>query len=111
MMLAVRSSKSEAIPLQPSSLLGEKGVDIAKAMTSYLGITLLTINEAAVCTENSVRNIEALQINRSTASALLNPTVAEGMPFFNSLNNMAPIEQYEHLIHLLYINKSKRHKT
>jgi hypothetical protein len=111
MILAVRTSKCEAIKLQLSSLLGVRSVDIANASTSYLGIALLNLNDTDVSTENSIRNIEALQLDEPTASELQNPIEAEGMPSSNSLKSVASVEQYEHLSHLLYIHKSKRHQT
>jgi hypothetical protein len=109
MILAVRASKIEAIKAQLSSLLGVRAEDIANLSTSYPGIALLNLKDTAVSTENSIRNIEALLLDEALASELQNPTEAEGVPSFNSLNIVSSTEQYEHFSHLLYIYKSARH--
>ena len=109
MILAERTSKYEAIKLQLISLLGVRAGDIATSSTRYPGIVLLNLNDTDVSTENPTRNVEALLLDNSAASELLNPTETEGTPSFQSLNSVASVEQYEHLSHLLRIYKSTRH--
>lgn len=107
MILAIRSSKNEALKLQLSSLLGLSSNNIACSKTNYLGISLLTIKDTSITTVNSIKNIEALQINVSTARVLKNPDKIKTTLSFNSLKNVAPIEQYDHLSQLFYIQKNK----
>ena len=102
MKLAIRSSRNEEIKFQLSSQLGLSSNYIACSNTNYLGISLLSIKDNSITTEKSIRNIEALQIDETTARALENPEETKGMSFFNSLKSVAPVEQYEHLYQLLY---------
>ena len=102
MILAIRSSRNEAIKIQLSSLLGLSSSHIACSNTNYSGISLLTLKDTSITIEKSIRNIEALQIDEATARALENPEEIKGMSFFNSLKSVAPVEQYEHLHQLLY---------
>jgi len=102
MILAIRSSRNEAIKIQLSSVLGLSSNHIACSNTNYSGISLLTLKDTSISIEKSIRNIEALQVNVSTARALENPEETIGMSFFNSLKSVAPLEQYEHLYQLLY---------
>ena len=102
MILAIRSSRKEAIKIQLSSLLGLSPSHIACSNTNYSGISLLTLKDTSISIEKSIRNIEALQIDETTARALENPEETIGMSFFNSLKSVAPLEQYEHLYQLLY---------
>ena len=107
MKLAIRASKNEEIKLQLSSLLGLSSNNINYSKTNYSGISLLTLKDTSITTENSIRNIEALQIDETTARALENPEEIKGMPFFNSLKSVAPVEQYKHLNQLLYTQRNK----
>jgi len=102
MILAIRSSRNEAIKIQLSSQLGLSSNYIACSNTNYLGISLLSLEDNSITTEKSIRNIEALQIDEATALALENPEEIKGMSFFNLLKSVAPVEQYEHLHQLLY---------
>ena len=107
MILAIRSSRNEAIKIQLSSLLGLSSSHITCSNTNYSGISLLTLKDTSISIEKSIRNIEALQVNVSTARALENPEETKGMSFFNSLKSFAPVEQYEHLNQLLYDYRNK----
>ena len=82
MILAIRSSRNEAIKIQLSSLLGLSSSHITYSNTNYLGISLLTLKDTSITIEKSIRNIEALQVNESTAGALENPAENKGMSFF-----------------------------
>ena len=106
MILAIRSSRKEAIKIQLSSLLGLSPSHIACSNTNYSGISLLTLKDTSISIEKSIRNIEALQIDETTARALENPEETIGMSFFNSLKSVAPVEQYEHLYQLLYTHRN-----
>ena len=107
MKLAVRASKNEEIKLQLSSLLGLPSNNINYSKTNYSGISLLTLKDTSITTENSIRNIEALQIDELTAHILKNPAEIKGTFSFNSLKSVSPIEQYDHLSQLLYIHKKE----
>ena len=107
MKLAIRSSRNEEIKIQLSSQLGLSSNYIACSNTNYLGISLLSIKDNSITTEKSIRNIEALQVNESTAQALENPEDTKGMSFLNSLKSIAPVEQFKHLNQLLYTQRNK----
>jgi hypothetical protein len=107
MKLAIRSSRNEEIKTQLSSLFGLSSKNIACSNTNYSGISLLSLEDTSIITEKSIRNIEALQIDETTAQALENPEEIKEMSFFNSLKNVAPVEQYEHLNQLLYTHRNK----
>jgi hypothetical protein len=107
MILAIRSSRNEAIKIQLSSLLGLSSSHIACSNTNYSGISLLTLSDTSITIEKSIRNIEALQVNESTAQALENPEDTKGMSFLNSLKSIAPVEQFKHLNQLLYTQRNK----
>ena len=107
MILAIRSSRNEAIKLQLSSLLGLSSNNIACSKTNYSEISFLTIKDTSINTVNSTGNIEALQVNELTARVLKNPEEIKGTLSFNSLKSVAPIEQYDHLSQLSYIQKNK----
>ena len=107
MILAIRSSRNEAIKIQLSSLLGLSSSHIACSNTNYSGISLLTLKDTSISIEKSIRNIEALQIDETTARALENPEETKGMSFFNSLKSVATEEQYEHLNQILYTYRNK----
>ena len=107
MKLAIRSSRNEEIKIQLSSLLGLSSNHIACSNTNYSGISLLSIKDNSITTKKSIRNIEALQVDKTFARALENPEEIKGMSFFNSLKNVAPVEQYEHLNQLLYNYRNK----
>mgnify|MGYP006165109761 FL=1 len=74
---------------------------------NYSQISLLSSKETSIITEKSIRNIEALQVDKTFAWALENPEQIKGMSFFNSLKSFAPVEQYEHLNQLLYNYRNK----
>jgi hypothetical protein len=74
---------------------------------NYSRISLLSSKETSIITEKSIRNIEALQVDKTFARALENPEEIKGMSFFNSLKSFAPVEQYEHLNQLLYNYRNK----
>ena len=90
MKLAVRASKVDAVRIQLQSSLELQEVNIVAAPTKYAGITLLNLDESAMSTLNSIRNIEALS--------------------FKSLDGVDEREQYEHLSQLLHIQKATRNK-
>ena len=105
---AVRTIKSDAVKQQFLSLfeLGEK--DIIDASTIYRGITLLNLSVSAVCTFNSMRNIEALLLDEVIAVELLRQSKGSGATTFKSLDGVDELEQYEHLSQLLHIQKSTK---
>ena len=74
---------------------------------NYSRISLLSSKETSIITEKSIRNIEALQVDKTFDRALENPEEIKGMSFFNSLKSFAPVEQYEHLNQLLYNYRNK----
>ena len=76
MKLAVRASKIDAVKLQLLSSLGLEEVNIVAAPSNYGGITILNLNESAVSTLSSIRNIEALLIDEVTAVELQQPSAA-----------------------------------
>ena len=70
MKLAVRASKVDAVRLQLQSSLELQEVNIVAAQTKYAGITLLNLDESAVSTLSSIRNIEALLLDEEAAAQL-----------------------------------------
>ena len=110
MILAVRTSKYEAIERQLTPLLGVRAATTCVSSKCYPGITSLSLENNAVSTETSIRNIDALPLGEAAATELQYPAAIEGMPSFKSLHSVAAVEQYEHLSQLLYINKSAGHK-
>jgi len=110
MKLAVRTTKVDVIILQLLSWLELGAKDITAAPTNYSGITLLNLNESAVTSLRSIRNIEATLLDDAAAAELLQPTTAYEAPSFKSLDGVDEGEQYEHLSQLFYIQKSMRDK-
>ena len=110
MMLAVRSSKIDAIKLQLRSVLEFEGVNIVTAPTKYGGITILDLDESALTTLSSIRNIEALLLDEEAAAELRQPSTASDALSFKSLDGVDEREQYEHLSQLLHMQKSTRYK-
>ena len=49
-------------------------MNIVAAPGEYAGITLLNLNEGAVSTSSSIRNIEALLLDEVTAAELQHPS-------------------------------------
>ena len=74
---------------------------------NYSRISLLSSKETSIITEKSIRNIEALQVDKTFARALENPEEIKGMSFFNSLKSFAPVEQFDHLNQILYTYRNK----
>ena len=110
MKLAVRASKVDAVRLQLQSSLELQKVDIVAAPTKYAGITLLNLDESAVSTLSSIRNIEALLLDEEAATKLVQSSTANEMLSFKSLDGVDEREQYEHLSQLLHIQKATRNK-
>jgi hypothetical protein len=110
MKLAVRASKVDAVKLQLQSSLELQEVNIIAAPTKYAGITLLNLNESAVSTLRSLRNIEALLLDEEAATQLQHPSTASDALSFKSLDGVDEREQYEHLSQLLHIQKATRDK-
>ena len=67
MKLAVRASKIDAVKPQLLSSLELEEVNIFAAPTNYGGITILNLDESAVSTLSSMRNIEALLLDEVAA--------------------------------------------
>ena len=74
------------------------------------GITLLDLDESAVSTLNSIRNIEALLLDEEVAAKLKQSSTADETLSFKSLDDVDEREQYEHLSQLLHIQKATRDK-
>ena len=110
MKLAVRASKVDAVKLQLQSSLELQEVNIIAAPTNYAGITLLDLDETAVSTLSSIRNIEALLLDEEAAAELRQPSTASDALSFKSLDGVDEREQYEHLSQLLHIQKATRNK-
>ena len=70
MKLAVRASKVDAVRLQLQSLLELQEVNIVSVPFNYGGITILNLDESAVLTLSSIRNIEALLLDEVSAAEL-----------------------------------------
>ena len=83
MKLAVSTSKYETIKLQLMSLLSVRAENISTSGTCYPGIALLKLENTAVSTDNSRRNIEALLLDEAAASELQHPTATEGRHCLN----------------------------
>ena len=110
MKLAVRAPKVDAVRLQLQSSLELQELNIVATPTKYAGITLLNLDESAVSTLNSIRNIEALLLDEEAAAKLKYPSVASDAVSFHSLAGVDEREQYEHLSQLLHIQKATRNK-
>ena len=110
MKLAVRASKVDAVKLQLQSTLELQEVNIVAAPTKYAGITLLNLDESAVSTLSSIRNIEALLLDEEAAAKLKKSSTANETISFKSLDGVDEREQYEHLSQLLHIQKATRDK-
>ena len=110
MKLAVRASKVDAVKLQLQSSLEIEEVSIVAAPTKYAGITLLNLDESAVSTLSSIRNIEALLLDEEAAAKLKQSSTANEILSFKSLDGVDEREQYEHLSHLLHIQNARRNK-
>ena len=85
-------------------------VNIVAAPTKYAGITLLNLDESAVSTLSSIRNIEALILDEEAATKLKQSSTANEMLSFKSLDGVDEREQYEHPSQLLHIQKATRNK-
>ena len=110
MKLAVRASKVDEVRLQLESSLELQEVNIVAAPTKYAGITLLNLDESAVSTLSSIRNIEALLLDEVAVAELQQPSAASDALSFKSLDGIDEREQYEHLSQLLHIQKATRDK-
>jgi hypothetical protein len=107
--LAVRASKVDAVKLQLLSSLAIHEANIVAAPTKYSSITILNLDESAVSTLSSIRNIEALLLDEEVAAELQQPSVASEALSFKSLDGVDEREQYEHLSQLLHIQKATRY--
>ena len=110
MKLAVRVSKVDAVKLQLQSLFELQEVNIIAAPTKYAGITLLDLDESAVSSLRSIRNIEALLLDEEAAAKLKQSSTADETLSFKSLDGVDEREQYKHLRQLLHIHKETRYK-
>ncbi len=106
MKLAVRASKVDAVKLQLQSSLELQEVNIIAAPTKYAGIKLLDLDESAVSTLSSIRNIEALLLDEEAAAKLKQSSTADETLSFKSLDGVDELEQYEHFSQLLHIQKA-----
>ena len=100
----------DAVKLQLQSSFELQEVNIIAAPTNYAGITLLDLDESAVSTLSSIRNIEALLLDEEVAAKLKQSSTADETLSFKSLDGVAEREQYEHLSQLLHIQKATRDK-
>ena len=110
MKLAVSASKVDAVRLQLQSSLEFQEVNIVAAPTKHAGITLLNLDESAVSTLSSIRNIEVLLLDEEVAAKLKQSSTANETISFKSLDGVDEREQYEHLSQLLHIQKATRDK-
>ena len=85
-------------------------MNIVAAPSNYGGITILNLDESAVSTLSSIRNIEALLLDEVTAAELQYPSAASDALSLKSLGGVDEREQYEHLSQLLHIQKATRDK-
>lgn len=108
MKLAVRASTIAKVKLHSLSSLRLEEVDIVAAPTKSSGITLINLDESAVSTLRSIRNIEALFLNEDAPAELLQPSTASDTASFKSLDTVYELQQYEYLNQLLHIHKAVR---
>ena len=85
-------------------------MNIVAAPGEYAGITLLNLDESAVSSLSSIRNIEALLLDEEAAAKLKQSSTADETLSFKSLDDVDEREQYEHLSQLLHIQKATRDK-
>jgi len=71
MKLALGASKLDALKLQLLALLQLEKVDIILTATICTGITMFNLDESAVSTLRSIRNIEAILLDEVAATKLL----------------------------------------
>ena len=110
MKLAVRTTKIGAVKMQLQSSLQLEEVNIVAVPTKYSGITILNLDESAVATFRSIRNIEALLLDGASVAELLQPTTARDAPSLTSLDRVDEREQYEHLSQVLHMQKAMSDK-
>ena len=110
MKIAVRSSKIDIIKHQLLTSLEVSAEDIVASPTKYGGITILNIDENAISTLRSIRNIEVLLLDEEAAAKLKQSSTADETLSFKSLDGVDELEQYEHLSQLLHIQKATRDK-
>ena len=85
-------------------------MNIVAAPGEYAGITLLNLDESAVSSLSSIRNIEALLLDEEVAAKLKQSSTANETISFKSLYGVDEREEYEHLSQLLHIQKATRDK-
>ena len=110
MNLAFSASKIDIVKLQLLSSLELEEGNIVAAPTNYGAITLLNLDESAVSTLSSIRNIDALLLDEESAAKLKQSSTANETLSFKSLDGVDEREQYEHLSQLLHIQKATRDK-
>lgn len=110
MKLVVRSSKIDLVKLQLLSLLQLEEANIVVIPTKYSGITILKLDESAVATSRSIRNIEALLLDGAAVMELLQPTTVIDAPSLTSMHWVDESEQYEHLSQVLHMQKAMSDK-
>ena len=110
MKFAVRTIKVEATTLRLASLLGINVQNCSCHRTIHDGIMLISVDDKNVCTYNTIRDLEVLLLNDAAAAALVDPNSAGENHAFKSLDGVDKREQYEHLSHLLHIQKATRNK-
>ena len=108
MLWVVRASKKTKVRKQLMCVLRVNLTDINEIATLHEGVVLLVLNKENQSSIKSLRNIDATYVDQTTASALVNAENEIRSSFFNSLNSVSVSEQYEHLIQLIHIEKSKR---
>ena len=86
MKLAIRASKIDSVKMQLLSSLELQEVNIVTEPSNYGGITILNLDESAVSTISSTRNIEALLIDEVTAAELQHPSAVSDALSFKSLD-------------------------
>lgn len=105
MIFAVRASTHRSVMMQIAANIGIGTDQILLEHTFYLGIMLLRLKNCSMGKLNSMRHIDARLVDKVSAAELCNPTEAEERQFLKTLNNVACVEQYDHLNQIMYLHK------
>ena len=109
MVFVVRTSKLLSISLQLARIMGVGKEQILAYDTAYPGVMFITV-DADITSINSLRHLDIALIDAISESELKHPGAGGQIVSFESLYSVDEREQYEHLSHLLHIQKAKRDK-
>ena len=88
MKIAVRTSKMDIIKTQLQTSLEVSAEDIVASPTKYGGITILNLDENAISTLSSMRNIEVLLLDEEAAAKLKQSSTVDETLSFKSLDSV-----------------------